>query len=145
MKNLMKTIAAALIIGFIATPVMAQEDHTLTVIIKEVNEAKGVLAATLTADSENFPNITSSVASKKVEINERGDVKMTFENVPTGTYALILMHDLNENDELDMNGMMPAEPFGFSKINFLMGPPQFKDCAFEVNEDTETIVALIAY
>lgn len=145
MKNLIKITAIVVALGFISTLSFGQETHTLTVTVKGITEAKGVIAATLTNDAENFPNVTSAVGQQKTEVTEKGELKLTFENVPTGTYAIILMQDLNGNDELDMNGQMPAEPFGFSKIAFLMGPPQFKDCAFEVKADTETIVSLISY
>lgn len=145
MKNLIKTAAIVFVLGFVSTLSFSQETHTLTVTVKGITEAKGVIAASLTSDAENFPNVTSVVGRQQVEVTEKGELKLTFENVPTGTYAIILMQDLNGNDALDMNGQMPAEPFGFSKIAFLMGPPQFKDCAFEVKADTETIVSLISY
>jgi uncharacterized protein (DUF2141 family) len=145
MKNLFRTITVAFISGLFATPSFAQEGHTVTVIVKGITYAKGTISATLTADEENFPNISSVVGNQKVDITEKGEVKLTFENVPTGKYAAVLVHDLNGNDKLDMNGQMPAEPFGFSKLAFLMGPPQFKECVFDVTEDTETIVSLIEY
>jgi uncharacterized protein (DUF2141 family) len=145
MKNLFRTIIIVLVTGFFPTLSFAQDGHTVTVIVKSITNAKGIISATLTADEENFPNTTSAVGNQKVDITEKGEVKLTFENVPTGKYAIVVAHDLNGNDKLDMNGPMPAEPFGFSKLAFLMGPPQFKDCAFEVIADTETIVSLIEY
>lgn len=145
MKNLFRTIAIVLISGFYSTLSFAQEGHTVTVIVKSITNAKGTISATLTADEENFPNVSSAVGNQKIAITEKGQVTLTFENVPNGKYAVVLVHDLNGNDQLDMNGQMPAEPFGFSKIAFLMGPPQFKDCAFEVKEDTQTIISLIEY
>lgn len=145
MKNLFRTIAIVLISGFYSTLSFAQEGHTVTVIVKSITNAKGTISATLTADEENFPNVSSAVGNQKIAITEKGQVTLTFENIPNGKYAVVLVHDLNGNDQLDMNGQMPAEPFGFSKIAFLMGPPQFKDCAFEVKEDTQTIISLIEY
>lgn len=145
MKNLFRTIAIVLISGFYSTLSFAQEGHTVTVIVKSITNARGTISATLTADEENFPNVSSAVGNQKIAITEKGQVTLTFENIPNGKYAVVLVHDLNGNDQLDMNGQMPAEPFGFSKIAFLMGPPQFKDCAFEVKEDTQTIISLIEY
>ncbi|MDP5139495.1 MAG: DUF2141 domain-containing protein [Spirosomaceae bacterium] len=145
MKNLFRTIATVLILGFTSTTLSAQEGNTVTVVVKSITHSTGTISATLTADEENFPNVTSAVGNQKVEISEKGEVKLTFENVPNGRYAVVLVHDLNGNDQLDMNGQMPAEPFGFSKLAFLMGPPQFKDCAFDVTKDTQTIVSLIEY
>ncbi len=145
MKNLFRTIAIVLFSGFCSTLSFSQEGHTVTVIVKSITNAKGTISATLTTDEENFPNVSSSVGNQKIAITEKGQVTLTFESVPNGKYAVVLVHDLNGNDQLDMNGQMPAEPFGFSKLAFLMGPPQFKDCAFEVKEDTQTIISLIEY
>ena len=145
MKNLLINIVTVFTVTLLSISAIAQDTHTLTVTVKGITEAKGVIAATLTNDAENFPNVTSAIGQQKTAVTEKGELKLTFENIPTGTYAIILMQDLNENDELDMNGPMPAEPFGFSKVDFLMGPPMFKDCAFEVNKDTETIISLISY
>lgn len=145
MKNLFRTIATTLILGFISIASFAQDGHKVTVIVEGIVNAEGTISANLTNDEANFPGAPSAVGSQKVEITEKGTVKLIFENVPSGAYAVVIVHDLNGNDKLDMNGQMPAEPFGFSKLAFLMGPPQFKDCAFEVNEDTETIVSLISY
>lgn len=145
MKNLFTTLAIVLVSSFISTLSFAQEGHTVTVVIKSITNAKGTIAATLTNDEANFPNVSSGVGNQKVDISEKGEVTLVFENVPAGKYAVVVVHDLNGNDQLDMNGQMPAEPFGFSKVTFLMGPPQFKDCAFEVKEDTKTIVSLIEY
>lgn len=145
MKNLLRTTAIVFILGFVSTFSFAQEGHTVTVLVKSITNAKGTISATLTADEENFPNVTTAVGNQKIEVTEKGEVKLIFENVPNGTYAVVLVHDLNGNDQLDMNGQMPAEPFGFSKLAFLMGPPQFKDCAFEVTKDTQSIVSLIEY
>jgi uncharacterized protein (DUF2141 family) len=145
MTNLLRTTAIIFILGFISTLSFAQDGYQVTVVVESITNAKGIISARLTNDEANFPSGASAIASQKIEVTEKGNVKLVFENVPTGKYAVVVVHDLNGNDKLDMNGQMPAEPFGFSKLAFLMGPPQFKDCVFDVTKDTETIVSLIEY
>jgi uncharacterized protein (DUF2141 family) len=145
MKNLFRITAIVFILGFISTLSFAQDGHKITVVVESITNAKGTISANLTNDEANFPSGASAIASQKIEVTEKGNVKLIFENVPAGKYAIVIVHDLNGNDKLDMNGQMPAEPFGFSKLSFLMGPPQFKDCAFEVTKDTETIISLISF
>lgn len=145
MKHLFRTMAIAFVLGFISTLSFGQEGHKVTVVIDGIKHASGTIAANLTTDEENFPNVASAVGSQKVEITKEGSIELTFEEVPSGKYAVVVIHDLNGNEKLDMNGPMPGEPFGFSKIAFLMGPPQFKDCVFEVKGDTKTKVSLIEY
>lgn len=146
MKNLLRITAIVFVLGLVATFSFAQDStYTVKVLVKGIQEAEGFIAATITDNPEGFPNATNPVASRKVAVTEKGSVELTFEAIKPGKYAVVLTHDVNGNGELDMNGRMPAEPFGFSEITFLMGPPQFKDCAFEVTKDTETVITLISY
>ncbi|MEJ0068950.1 MAG: DUF2141 domain-containing protein [Pseudomonadota bacterium] len=64
----------------------------------------------------------------------RGGVTVILRDVPPGRYAVVAYHDENANRELDVNGLgMPKERFGFSNDPpLLLGPPLFKDSAFEV-------------
>ena len=63
-----------------------------------------------------------------------GRVSVTVRNVPPGRYAAVAYHDANANHDLDQNGLgMPLEAFGFSNdAPMLLGPPLFKDAAFDV-------------
>ncbi len=63
-----------------------------------------------------------------------GKVIYTFKALPTGTYAIKLFHDINDNQKLDSNWLgIPREPYGFSnnpRIRF--GPPDFAATRFHV-------------
>lgn len=62
-------------------------------------------------------------------------------DLPNGTYAITLFHDLNENSDLDTNALgIPTEPFGFSNDpKLLFGPPSFSKASFKVNNSTKLI------
>ena len=66
----------------------------------------------------------------------RGRVVVTVANVPPGRYAAVVYHDENSNGDLDVNALgMPKEAYGFSNDPpMLMGPPLFKDAAFDVKD-----------
>ncbi len=53
-----------------------------------------------------------------------------------GIYAIAVYHDVNGNRKFDKNWIgLPKEPFGVSNNPRLrLGPPKFKEAAFEVNE-----------
>lgn len=57
-----------------------------------------------------------------------------FNEVPAGTYAIIVCHDENSNKKLDSNFFgMPTEYIGLSNNVFgSMGWPKFKEVSFEV-------------
>ncbi len=65
-----------------------------------------------------------------------GKVTLTFENITPGTYAIMALHDENENSRMDYqsNGM-PLESYGMSGNDMSFGPPNFMDAKFEVGDE----------
>ena len=75
-------------------------------------------------------------------IIENGNVKVTFTNVEPGLYAIMVLHDENNNKRMDfeLNGM-PKENYGMSNNPVSYGPPQFTDAKFTVtNEDLDLLI-----
>lgn len=63
-----------------------------------------------------------------------------FKNVPPGTYAVMALHDENENYRMDKqaNGM-PLEAWATSGDELLMGPPSFDAAKFTVKDKDLTL------
>ncbi len=65
-------------------------------------------------------------------------------DLPAGTYAVSLFHDVNADRQLNTNfAGIPKEPYGFSnnpKSTF--GPPDYKEAAFRLSKDTTITVKL---
>ena len=60
---------------------------------------------------------------------------VTVTGVPAGTWAVQVVHDENDNRDLDRPGLLPAEGLGFSRDAPIMrGPPRFEDAAFDLTE-----------
>ena len=124
----------ALILGLVFTSLFAtaQENDgvTITVTIENVLSDGGTILAGLhTADTfMKGAGLTNATASA-----EKGEVTLTFENVTPGEYAIMVMHDANDNKRMDMeaNGM-PKESYGMTGNSMPMGPPTFADAQFEV-------------
>ena len=68
----------------------------------------------------------------------KGEVTLTFENVEPGTFAIMVMHDENDNQRMDMeaNGM-PKENYGTSGQVNSFGPPTFEGAKFEVTDEDQ--------
>ncbi len=78
--------------------------------------------------SESVQRAESKIENNKVEI--------TFENVAPGTYAIMVLHDENENYRMDFdNNGMPIESYGMSNNPLSYGPPQFSEAKFEVDQE----------
>ena len=101
--------------------------------------------------------------SKKVFESDRGDkpgpqpgivagiVKKVFKGVfkeeievPSGTYAIGLYIDANENEKMDTNFLgIPKEQFGFSNdAKGSFGPPSFESASFELVKSKKIVINL---
>ena len=129
MKNLVLTLALALttLFGF-----SQEEGITITVTIDNVVSDEGKVLMSLHT-SETFMK-GNGVMDAETEIKD-GKVTITFENVLPGEYAILAMHDANDNKRMDFqeNGM-PKESFGMSNNVMAMGPPQYDDAKFKVED-----------
>ena len=76
--------------------------------------------------------------------NLEGRVKMQFLNVFEGEYAVVVVHDENDNGLYDAGFLgFGAEPVGYSNnIRPFLGRPSFKEVSFSVVEDTEIAIEM---
>lgn len=66
----------------------------------------------------------------------QGAQTLVFENVTPGTYAFLVLHDVNANGRMDFEASgMPTEPYAMSGESMQMGPPSFQASAFEVGTE----------
>jgi len=131
----MKTIA--LIFTFILSSTLSliqtEKGQDVTVTIENISNNRGTLAVGLHSEatfmkSGGIKNMSSKITGDKVTV--------TFKDVAPGNYAIMVLHDENNNKQMDFepNGM-PAESFGISNNPTLMGPPMFSDGKFEVGKE----------
>lgn len=128
----MKKLGLILGLLLITFSTHAQEEKgvTLTVTIENVLSDSGTILGSLhTADT--FMK-GSGIENATVKANP-GEVMLTFKNVKPGKYAMMVIHDTNDNHQMDMepNGM-PKESYGTSGDIELYGPPTFEGSKFEV-------------
>ncbi len=130
----MKTIA--LILGLVLTTVTgnAQESKgvTVTVTIENVLSDDGNVIGALHTEQTFMKG--PGVVNQLVDAT-KGELTLTFENIQKGNFALLLLHDKNENNRMDF------EPNGMPKENYATsgettyGPPSFAASKFEVGEE----------
>lgn len=115
--------------------------YTLTVVIPNVSKRTGKIHLGLANSTETFDG--ESLRTKVVDVPASGEIVVTFDSLVAGRYAVRLYQDLNGNNKIDFNGPIPAEPFGFSNVTMLMGPPNFGQCAFDLAENKRIPVSLM--
>ncbi|TYB77489.1 DUF2141 domain-containing protein [Bizionia saleffrena] len=137
----MKSILLFIICLSLSISCWAQSDNTITITINNIKNDTGKILLGL--HTENTFMKTEALQKSAIEIIE-GKIKVTFNNVTAGEYAILVLHDENNNGKMDFtpNGM-PKEDYGLSNNAMNFGPPQFSDAKFEVTTEDITLNILL--
>jgi len=109
----------------------------LDVSVEGLRSAKGTLRLCLTADPANFPACVDDADAVTRSV-PAGTALVSFDGLPSGSYALAVIHDENNNARLDTVVGIPREGFGFSRnppIRF--GAPRFAAARFNLGTDAQ--------
>jgi uncharacterized protein (DUF2141 family) len=116
----------------------------LTVVIDNVRNSNGVVGALLFESAEGWPESVHAAVRRKAVPAQPGRATLTFDALPPGTYAVVVLHDENENMKLDRNVFgKPREGWGMSnnpKAHF--SAPPFRASTIELRRDTRIEVRL---
>ena len=106
---------------------------TLIVDVLQLRNDEGRVAVAVFNTEEAFPDQERALRGKLSKISGKR-ARVTFKGLKPGTYAVAVLHDENENDEMDFNFVgMPLEGYGFSNdASAMFGPPSFEDAAFRL-------------
>lgn len=136
----MKKFALLLGLALISFTTQAQEaaGATVTVTIENVLSNGGTILGGLHTEATFMKG---QGVINAAEPAKAGEVTLTFENVEPGTYAIMMMHDANDNKQMDMDAAtgIPQESYGTSGTMNLYGPPTFADTKFEVTGEDQEI------
>lgn len=130
----MKNLALTIVLIFTALISFAQESNTnkIIVMIDNVSNDNGMVLVSLhtAATFMKGPGIQNLESTIK-----DGKIKVIFEGVAPGEYAIMALHDENDNKRMDfeVNGM-PKESYGMSGNEMSFGPPNFADAKFELSD-----------
>ena len=132
MKTLTLIIALVLSVNFS----QAQEvkiGKSITITIENITNNNGNVILSLHTEDTFMKG--SGIKSEQSKIVD-GKISVTFEEVEPGTYAVMALHDENENKRMDFqdNGM-PKESYGMSNNPMSYGPPQYASAKFELNDE----------
>ena len=101
-----------------------------------LRSGEGQVLACLTSMPSAFPKCEKDPDARSLIAPAAATVTLEFGSVPSGSYAIALVHDENANGKLDKRLIVPREGFGFSRdAPVRLGPPSFKAAAFEVDEE----------
>lgn len=120
---------------------------TLRVHVDGFRNARGVAGVLLFTSAAGWPeDVHRSVQHKAEAIQaDTHDAVVTFDDLPSGIYGVVALHDENRNMKLDRNLVgWPKEGFGFSNNPRVgLGPPSFQQAKLSVQcPATDTTIHL---
>ena len=109
--------------------------------ITGLSEPMGQVGCSLFAGPAGFPKDSSGARQLWQAADAKG-VTCRFSEVPEGTYAVSIGHDLNGNKRVDANFIgLPTEQWGVSNnARPNMRAPRFDEAMFKVTADAKEVV-----
>ncbi|MBA4055731.1 MAG: hypothetical protein C0490_13530 [Marivirga sp.] len=141
----MKSIVVALFIINLFSPGLSLAQTTsLEVNVNNIKSQKGSIRVGLFLNEKDF--LKNPAEGKVVKISG-SEVTVVFENLKPGDYALSVIHDENENGELDSNAFgIPKEGFAFGNNSMgAFGPPTFEKAKVELRDQPIKQVIKLKY
>lgn len=146
-SQIVKTAAVSGVVLF-ASSFAPQESNKLTVEVVGARNDKGNVLIALHDKADGFPEKAEKHAVGKAKVRVvNGKAVAEFDGLKSGSYAISVMHDENDNLKMDNNMVgMPKEGYGFSNnAKGIFGPPSFEKAAFQVNSTAKKVSIKLNY
>jgi uncharacterized protein (DUF2141 family) len=139
-RTLATNLLCVAITAFSATHAFAQQtpaaaDARIEAAATNLRNSNGSFACSLYNSPQGFPKTDESVVGRsRVKIKD-GQATCVFNNMKPGVYAVVAMHDENDNGKMDYNFLgIPTEGYGFSSgATATFGAPSFDAAKFQYN------------
>ncbi len=122
------------------------DNYSLTINVNSLRNSDGKVLFLLYNEDKTIPDKHRTKYYKQLSatiVSETATI--TFDNLPQGKYAVNIIHDENNNGEIDMGFIFPKEGIGFSnfkKLN-IINRPSFSKASFDLNTDLSIKVKTI--
>jgi uncharacterized protein (DUF2141 family) len=101
--------------------------------VTELRSAKGQILLCMTTNPAMLSKCDKDPLSRKMAVPVAQARSIRFNDLPSGNYAIALIHDENSNNKMDTSFGLPREGFGFSRNPVIrFGPPKFAEAQFAV-------------
>lgn len=114
--------------------------------IEGLRSGKGQVLVCLTMRPDHFPDCHDDPQARRLAVPTGQAAALKFSGLPTGGYAIALIHDENGNNKLDTVMGIPKEGFGFSRNPVIrFGAPKFAAARFDVTSGTVDETVRVKY
>ena len=115
----------------VSNTILAQSKTTITATVVNVSSDSGKVGFALYNKATFMKMPLQSLNAKIVD----GKSTVTFKNIEAGEYAIVCLHDKNENGKMDFSAQgRPEEDYGMSNNIMTMGPPNYEDAKFTITD-----------
>ncbi|MBE7373062.1 DUF2141 domain-containing protein [Pseudomonas lopnurensis] len=134
-----------LLLGLATAGSSLADTQSLKIALVGIQHERGTVRVGLYRQPDTFRKEAKALAVQQAAATV-GTVEVAFSGLEPGEYAVMAYHDENANGQLDRRfGMFPIEGYGLSNNPEVMGPPAFKDSAFNVGGGTTAISIDVRY
>jgi uncharacterized protein (DUF2141 family) len=143
-----------LLLLMLAAPALAAQTpattlRTLEVAVQGVRaDQGGALVVALYDRAPGWLVLDSARAVRRLPVAE-DSLTVRFDSLPFGTgYAVVVIHDRNGNDKLDMRWLpypKPKEGSGVSNNHTRKGPPEYEAARVVLGDSSSTILITMRY
>lgn len=111
-----------------------------------LRSTKGQVLICMTREPDRFPSCQNDPQAYRERIATGALHDVRFDGLPSGEYAIAMLHDENGNGRLDTLMGMPREGFGFSRNPAIrLGPPRFSAAEFAVGTGSVDQIVRVKY
>ena len=147
MKNL-TLIICPLLLFLLFTSFSNQADKTfsLTINVEKLRNSEGIVQFALYNKEGSIPDEDFKKYYKIVKANiVNGSSTITFHSIPSGKYAVNILHDENNNSKIDKGFILPEEGVGFSNFKTigLSNRPNFEKASFILNSNKVLMIKMV--
>lgn len=133
-----RIILTALLMGFIA-PTVKAELPSIKLVVSGADPATGTIEATLFKSAQDF--LLEAHLQESGDVSDDGSFEAEFAGLEEGEYAIVVVHDANENGVFD-SGLLGfgGESVGYSNnASSWFGRPGFEDASFTVDQAGQVV------
>ena len=115
--------------------------------IENIEKDKGSILVGVFKNPDTFLDRGEFIFGDAYPTNGKDSMQIVLPPIEYGTYAVGVVHDLNDNTYLDKNLFgVPTEPYGFYK-NFRgkWNKPTFDDCSFVLESPSTSFSVTVSY
>jgi uncharacterized protein (DUF2141 family) len=134
----MKILTLALLLFF-----SGEKNHSLSINISGIKEIKGDLYLAIYRIGDDFPVFGKQFKGVVKQVKGTSQI-VTFDDLPSTSYAIAVYHDINKNNVLDKNLLgIPTEIYGFSNnARRTFSAPSFQEAKIILNKDMKIAIQL---